>query len=315
MARRRRREEHENHERWLVSYADLLTLLFAFFVVMYAVSSVNEGKFRVLSSSLVASFRTPARSLEPIQVGEPVKSPLSVPPINLSAQSPSGVHHERSLEHVGEDGRLQNPYWAGDSSMADLDRAAVRIRAAMASLIEQGLVEVRRMTHWLEVEIKASVLFASGSAALEPDAIPVLERLALILRDVENPIDVEGFTDNVPIANAVFPSNWELSAARSASVVRLFVEKGVQPGRMVVIGFGEFRPVAENSNEQGRTRNRRVVVSILMKDRARRDTVPPLGSQGTEEAAGDPAVKASSSAADGSPVPLPGVAMAVSAER
>lgn len=280
MARRRRHEEHENHERWLISYADLLTLMFAFFVVMYAVSSVNEGKFRVLASSLVASFRAPTRSLEPIQLGESVTSPLAVAPVDLSARSLSAVPRELAMGQAGEEKQVQNEQYPGDPATAELKSAARRIKVAMAPLVEQGLVEVRRMTHWLEVEIKASILFSSGSAALEPGALPVLERLALILRDLENPIDVEGFTDDVPIANAVFPSNWELSAARSASVVRLFVEKGVPPGRMVVVGFGEFRPIAENTSEQGRSRNRRVIVSILTKDRARRGIVLPSAASG-----------------------------------
>lgn len=276
MARRRRHEEHENHERWLVSYADLLTLMFAFFVVMYSMSSVNEGKFRVLASSLVASFRAPNRSLEPIQVGEPVKSTVSVRPVNLDSSGAFVAPRELLMGQVGRNHPQSHPAVGGDVPMRDLDFAAEEISAAMAPLIEQGMVEIRHMSQWLEIEIKASILFASGSAQLEPQALPVLERLAEIVHRLDNPIEVEGFTDNVPIANTIFPSNWELSAARSASVVRLFAEKGVQPQRMVVIGFGEHRPVAANTSEEGKSRNRRVVISILLKDRARRFAPPAL---------------------------------------
>jgi chemotaxis protein MotB len=279
MARGRHREEHENHERWLISYADLLTLMFAFFVVMYAVSSVNEGKFRVLANSLVASFRTPNQSLEPIQVGELIKPTASVTPINVASRAALNMPQERLLVQVSEGEQFSKPATDGDLESTDLDLAAERIRAAMAPLIEQGTVEVRHMKHWLEIEMKASILFASGSARLEPEALPVLEQLAGIVRHLENPLEVEGYTDNVPISTTVFPSNWELSAARSASVVRLFAEKGVQPQRMVAIGFGEHRPIAENTTEQGRSRNRRVVVSILMHDQARHFTEPPLVEQ------------------------------------
>jgi chemotaxis protein MotB len=315
MVRRRRQEQHDNHERWLVSYADLLTLMFAFFVVMYAMSSVNEGKFRVLASSLVASFRAPTRSLEPIQMGEPVKSPIAVPPINLPTHGLSDVPHKLAMVPAAENARLQNGYAAADPSTADLDFAALQIRAAMAPLIEQGLVNVRHMTYWLEVEIKASILFASGSATLESGALPVLERLALILRGLENPIEVEGFTDNVPISNAVFPSNWELSAARAASVVRLFVDQGVPPKRMAVVGFGEFRPIAENTSEQGRRRNRRVIVSVLMKDRTRHDAIPPSCAQTLKESTNERVFKASPSETGVVPGRLPVEAMVVSAER
>lgn len=315
MGRRKRHEEHANNERWLISYADLLTLMFAFFVVMYSVSSVNEGKFRVLASSLVVSFRAPNRSLEPIQVGEPIKSPVSVTPVNLQGRVAFDAPRDLLIGQMGEDQRLFYPSTPKDLPSADLDRAAETIRAAMAPLIEQGLVEVRHMRHWLEIEIKASILFASGSARLESQALPVLERLADIVHRLENPIEVEGYTDNVPIANAVFPSNWELSAARSASVVRLFAQKGVQPERMVAIGFGEYRPIAENTSEQGRSRNRRVVVSILMEDRARQVAVLPLLAQSAAPPHTD-GVTDASRAGDEAPSslsPLP--AMLVSAER
>ncbi|MGF1615535.1 MAG: flagellar motor protein MotD [Gammaproteobacteria bacterium] len=280
MARRRRQEVHENQERWLVSYADLVTLMFAFFVVMYAISSVNEGKFRVLSSSLVESFGSPPRSGEPIQVGDPTTSRLLVNPFELvgTVVLPDGAQQQVafSRRRMGNETELRDLHTGRDADAGELDATAIQIKAAMAPLIDQGLVEVRRERHWVEVEIKASVLFASGSAQLEPQALPVLEQLAEILRQLHNPIEVEGFTDNVPIANTVFPSNWELSAARSASVVRLFAEKGVQPQRMVVIGFGEYQPIAQNTSEQGRSRNRRVVVSILMQDRVHRVTDAPL---------------------------------------
>lgn len=267
MARKHRHEEHENHERWLVSYADFITLLFAFFVVMYSISSVNEGKFRVLANSLIAAFRDPTRSLEPIQVGKLVRAPN----IQRTSILQAPVPLDRPSLSSHEPGRKQGE-GIGDTAtprglvMADLDKIAARIRHAMTPLIDQDLVEVRRSAHWLEVEIKTSILFASGSARLEQTALAVLEKLAEILRGFPNPIEVEGFTDNLPISTPAFPSNWELSAARAASVVHLFMNQGVRPGRMAAIGYGEHRPIADNDTPEGRNRNRRVVIVILMKD-------------------------------------------------
>jgi len=272
MSRKKRSEEHENHERWLVSYADFITLLFAFFVVMYSISSVNEGKYRVLSDSIVAAFRDPARSLHPIQVGDlsrtaqqpdalidrsqPVielfKVPLPVPPEPQSAtqrpQRPAQAREEQS-----------------ESAEIDLasQQLADSIEAAMAELMDQGLIQVRRDSRWIEVEINTSILFPSGSAQLSVEAEPVLRELATRLQSLTNIIHVEGFTDNVPISNFEFRSNWELSAARAASVVHLFTRLGIDPQRMAAVGYGEYRPVASNDTAEGRASNRRVVLVIM----------------------------------------------------
>lgn len=259
MARKPKHEEHENHERWLVSYADFITLLFAFFVVMYAVSSVNEGKYRVLSESLIAAFRSTARSLQPIQVGELTRSPKSEGVveslINQVDQPPLPMHREER--------RLVPEEGAGSGERRDMRRMEGRIERALQELIDKGLIVVRRGELWLEVEINTSILFPSGSARLQPDAVPVLRRIARILKDFPNPIRVEGYTDNVPIRTLAFPSNWELSAARAASVVHLFTDEGIDPRRMAAIGYGEWRPVADNATPEGRARNRRVVLVIL----------------------------------------------------
>jgi len=263
MARKKRAEEHENHERWLVSYADFITLLFAFFVVMYSISSVNEGKYRVLSDSMVAAFRDPARSLEPVQTGVLVREPMqsdtpmgSREPIVESIKTPSPVQPEEP----------STPAEAEDHAVQDL---ADSIEASMADLVDDGLIEVRRDKRWIEVEIKSSILFASGSAALSAASAPVLRELAEKFKPLDNVIHVEGFTDNVPISNFEFLSNWELSAARAASVVHLFTRLGIDPKRLAAIGYGEFRPVASNDTAQGRARNRRVVLVIMSGSDAR----------------------------------------------
>ncbi len=283
MARKKRSEEHENHERWLVSYADFITLLFAFFVVMYSISSVNEGKYRVLSDAIVAAFRDPARSLEPIQVGQLLRSPVqsdkpldpSKPVIKLFKVP---MPEKPTSERREPDHRAKTPTEPGAQSesqaepqssakQGELDEAsenlAAGIEKSMAELVDQGLIEVRRDKRWIEVEIKSSILFSSGNAELSPQSLPVLSELARTLQPLPNIIHVEGFTDNVPINTLEFRSNWELSAARAASVVHLFTRLGIDPQRMAAIGYGEYRPVAANTTAQGRARNRRVVLVIM----------------------------------------------------
>ncbi|MDV3238370.1 MAG: flagellar motor protein MotD [Gammaproteobacteria bacterium] len=271
MARKQKHEEHENHERWLVSYADFITLLFAFFVVMYALSSVNEGKYRVLSDSLVAAFRSAPRSMDPVQLGEIQRtvdsgsqsvigepSLIALPiPVVPDVVSESDLQQSRP--------RPRPPGAAGPAGYVDpgVQHIAEAIVEAMGGLIRDDLIRVRRDERWLEVEIRSSILFPSGSARLTPDSFPILEQLAKILAPFPNPIHVEGFTDNVPISTVQYLSNWELSAARAASVVHLFTDYGVEPGRMAAIGYGEYKPVAPNDTPEGRARNRRVVLVIM----------------------------------------------------
>lgn len=276
MARKKKHEEHENHERWLISYADFITLLFAFFVVMYSVSSINEGKYRVLSDALVASFRSSARSVEPIQVGELSKS-AKVPGLIKGLVDQKGSNHQYDKKSIspfkvekvntGHKGESQPPD-SGDNTAKNGGKEAIAkmadaLERSMSKLIQQDLIAVRRNDLWVEVEIKTSILFPSGSAILQHEALPVLSEIANILKDFPNPIRVEGFTDSVPINTVAFPSNWELSAGRAASVVHLFTKEGVEPRRMAAIGFGEYRPIGDNSTPNGRNRNRRVVVLIL----------------------------------------------------
>ncbi|MHB8551351.1 MAG: flagellar motor protein MotD [Acidiferrobacterales bacterium] len=271
MARKKKQEEHENHERWLVSYADFITLLFAFFVVMYSVSAVNEGKFRVLSDALMAAFRGEPKTVLPIQFGNPARVPIKQPsdPLQRLGQPLSGEAQGSSapiaLPVPVPSAAPQPKAYGGQASRqaAAIKKMSDQIERAMHSLIKAKLIVVRRSSLYLAVEIKASVLYPSGSAKLQADAVPVLAKIAKVLREFPNPIHVEGFTDNKPIHTVAYPSNWELSAARAVSVVQLFMRAGVDPTRMAAIGFGKFRPVASNDTRMGRNRNRRVVLMIL----------------------------------------------------
>lgn len=275
MARKAKHEEHENHERWLVSYADFITLLFAFFVVMYSISSVNEGKYRVLSDSLTAAFRAAPHSMTPVQVGEqkpnhaqgdapvpgsPSLIALPVPTISApTVTSPAPADRREKQDKPAEADKSDRK----SPDVPVMDEIADQIIDAMGGLIRDDLISVRRDTRWLEVEIKSSILYPSGSAQLARAAYPMLEELARILAAFPNPIHVEGFTDNMPIHTVQFPSNWELSAARAASVVHLFTGYGVAPERMAAIGYGEYKPIADNATPEGRAQNRRVVLVIM----------------------------------------------------
>ncbi len=261
-------EEHENHERWLISYADFITLLFAFFVVMYSVSSVNEGKYRVLSDSLDAAFRSPNRSAQPIQLGQLVRSPNVVAAdmekpaagIGLSNLPPTRFSEPVSRELNEE--AITKGKDLNETKAKRIDKLGKTLTKALSPLIAQGVVDVSRTDDWIEIAINSAILFPSGSALLSRQSIPVLEKIASLLKSFESSIHVEGFTDNVPINSQVYPSNWELSAARAASVVHLFSKSGIEAARLAAVGYGEHHPMANNRTEEGRQKNRRVVLIV-----------------------------------------------------
>jgi chemotaxis protein MotB len=249
MARKKPQEEHENLERWLVSYADFITLLFAFFVVMYAISSINEGKYRVLSDSLVQAFQEKPTSDKLIYLGAKETEILQGTGKPIGKTVP-----QRSAEDA-------NP--AVQKETEHMKRIARNVQTAMAPLVEKGQVRVTRSPRGIMVEINASTLFPSGDATLQPSSAQALAAVAQVLSQVDNPVQVEGHTDNIPISSPTYPSNWELSSARAGSVVRLLTEAGVPPGRLVAIGYADNKPVDSNTSPEGRSRNRRVNVLIL----------------------------------------------------
>ncbi|HEX5127585.1 MAG TPA: flagellar motor protein MotD [Rhodocyclaceae bacterium] len=245
MARRKHIEEHENHERWLVSYADFITLLFAFFVVMYALSSVNEGKYRVLSDSLVNAFRSTTNAQ-----GVSVAAVQRSNDASIQAVIAKTPRADPATEKLRQENRQKM------RSMAD------EIKRALEPLVAGGQVHVTEGVHGISVEINASVLFLPGDALLSPDAVRALRAVAEVIAKGEFPITVEGHTDTLPISTPNFPSNWELSAVRASSVVRLFVGAGVDPRRLTAAGYGDQRPIADNATPEGRARNRRVTILI-----------------------------------------------------
>lgn len=249
MARRPHVEEPENHERWLVSYADFITLLFAFFVVMYSISSVNDGKYRVLSDSLVSAFR----KVESTPLSNPLGPTMMVGGRVMQGQL--GIKPSVPIKNIKEEEKKRQ-------LREKMRTVAKDLLEALGPLIQEGKVRVTEGIKGVAIEINASLLFAVGDAKLEPQAVKALHAVAEVLARTESPIIVEGHTDPTPIKTAQFPSNWELSGARAASVVRLFVEAGVAPQRLTATGYGEQRPVASNDLAEGRARNRRVAILI-----------------------------------------------------
>jgi chemotaxis protein MotB len=258
--RRKKHEEHANHEAWAIPYGDLVTLLLAFFVVMYAISSVNDGKYRLLSDSLNAAFRGTPTTTDVVQVGEKQ--------LGSGADLRMSIVQQVTLQ--GQPRSLLNPpkpVLAGvDERTRELREMAEEVERAMASLIDADLVAVRRHDDSIEVEIKTDILFPSGVATVSAGATPVLAQLATTLRPFTNPIRVEGYTDDRPIRTAAFPSNWELSAGRAASVVHLLTDNGISPTRLAVVAYGEHRPLKPNDSAEARNANRRVVLVILNND-------------------------------------------------
>ena len=272
MARKKKHEEHVNAEAWAIPYGDLVTLLFALFTVMYAVSSVNEGKFRILSDSMIAALNGAPKTVQPINVGqkqqtgkEGDKQLVGVSPTALmrlrAPQSTVGAILEPMLAGAGA--TLANQGSPEDGHSGSLLRMEHEVQEAMKPLIDAKLVSGRRENLWLEIESNSDILFPSGAGDFASAAEPVLDKLADVLKPFPNPIRVEGHTDDRPIHSAVFPSNWELSAARAASVVHQFMKAGVDPQRLEIVGFGELHPRSPNDSAEGRNANRRVAVLVL----------------------------------------------------
>ncbi len=244
--RRREADEHENHERWLVSYADFITLLFAFFVVMYALSSINEGKYRVMSESISSAFRSIPYGTMGGQLG--VNTSQNTP---IAITTPSRRLPPNPKTNVSESVKREK-----------LRTTAKELNKALGPLVDQGKVTVTEGALGITVDINASVLFAPGDARLDLGAVRALAAVAQILAPTDFPITVEGHTDNTPINTPQFPTNWELSGNRASSVVRLFIESGVDGRRLTATGFADQRPIADNATPEGRQRNRRVSIAI-----------------------------------------------------
>ncbi len=246
----------------MVSYADFITLLFAFFVVMYAISSVNEGKYKTLSDSLGDAFSNKEQSsneqqsneLDLIQIGA---APTTIQPIPLENPTTVEVEKRRELSEEILKERRQ------------LGEVSEQLEQVLAPFIDDKLVSVKKSDYWIELEMNSEMLFLSGDSELSKKALPVLKKIAEVINPLPNMINIEGHTDNIPIDNVKFRSNWDLSSARATSVVHEFVKEGINPLRLSAIGYGEFHPIGDNTIEAGRFNNRRVVLVLMAQAFAR----------------------------------------------
>jgi chemotaxis protein MotB len=269
--KKKKHEDHVNHEAWAIPYADLMTLLLAFFVVMYAVSVVNEGKYRVMSNSIIEAFNGSSHVIAPMP--QTRTSPHNVDPAMAAPQGQPGAAttpvnvpipaKPQSVRVMDVRQTLQDR-----TEQKNLEVIRDQIQRAMQPLIDKQMVIVRKTTHWLEIELRTDILFPSGVAKLSDQADGVLDQMAGILKPFPNAVRIEGYTDDRPINTSLYPSNWELSAARAAAVARLFSEQGVEPARLGIVGWSEYRPAADNTTADGRNHNRRVLIVILSNDGA-----------------------------------------------
>jgi chemotaxis protein MotB len=357
MARQRRKVfvDANNHDRWIVSYADFITLLFAFFVVMYSISSVNEGKYRSLTASLGSAFSnkdTQEKVVNPVvqsdtsmshaqfiplemtfesQIGaqqaevtdkqqweltscppiamklteeQPTPLPINTRPalldaltvpfeaakinepqektgadndsetqagpladINKSALSDTlNVPFEAATKEVPPEPEVDKKRELSEEILKErkkLGQVSDQLENALSSFIKDDLVSVTRNDYWIELQMNSELLFLSGEAALSRKAQPVLKEIAQVINTLPNAVNVEGHTDNIPINNIKFPSNWDLSSARATSVVQELIRAGVDPTRLSALGYGEFHPLGDNSTGEGRFKNRRVTLVLM----------------------------------------------------
>ncbi|HWC36526.1 MAG TPA: flagellar motor protein MotB [Mycobacteriales bacterium] len=253
--------EHDNSERWLLTYADMITLLLALFIVLYSISVVNKSKFDAFTASLHKS-----KAVGQPEIQHPAPHPTTTP------MPPDTVLHK------------------------DLKALEAQLHAALAKAHLTNAATLRINTQGLEVRLTDGVLFNTGKAALLPAGIRVLQAIGPVIAAHSNPVEVRGYTDNVVIKTAQFPTNWELSTARATSVLRYLLDAfHLAPGRMSATGYGETHPLVPNTSAANRARNRRVVVEF----------VAPLQPQAA--AAAPPAPAAGGTATPGTSPPTPAV--------
>ncbi|MDP2072229.1 flagellar motor protein MotD [Methylotenera sp.] len=243
-------DDEESTDRWLVSYADFITLLFAFFVVMYSISSVNQGKYNELTSSMGTAFTGGSASSQ-LKINT---KPSPGADSKLKGQ-PYSMIKPLPLSHLyNEKMRREREAMTG---------MGVDLSNKLSPLINEGKVRVVQNNRGIRIDINDSLLFNPGSADLAGAASGVLNEIAPMIKDNQRLIQVEGHTDNIAIHNDTFFSNWELSAVRASSVVRMLSEAGIADGRLSALGFGSTQPISENATVSGRAKNRRVSIMIL----------------------------------------------------
>ncbi|MGP9801414.1 flagellar motor protein MotB [Rheinheimera sp. NSM] len=249
--------EQEQLDRWLVSYADYMTLMFALFVVLYAMSIVKEEQYNVLADSIARMFEKPEQSGSGVPGSSVLTKPAPQSELELygtsleDAKGPSLVADAKQLSEVTAK-QLGSP----------LQSVEQQLTRALANLLEQGLAKIQQDENWLSIELSSGLLFASGSATATSSAQTLLAEITKVINPINNFIRVRGYTDDQPINNELFASNWELSVSRATSVLRMLEQLGTAPQRMAIEGFGQYYPFSANDSAQGRAANRKVVIAI-----------------------------------------------------
>jgi chemotaxis protein MotB len=244
----------ENHERWLVSYADFVTLLFAFFVVMFSHSNMDKDKVQEFSQQFQKYMQRQPPSSKTAPAGAPKAVPAAMPT------------HE-------------------DLTMAEMKGSIAQLERDLTQEIKQGKIELSLQARGLVMSLRESAFFAPGEANLQPESLGILNKVAEALTRIPGQIRLEGHTDNAPIHTASYPSNWQLSAARAITVLRLLSSRyQIDPDRLAAAGYGEFRPLVANDTPEDRAKNRRVDVVILTKDAAAMEPAERAGNSADADA-------------------------------
>ncbi|MGB7585770.1 MAG: flagellar motor protein MotB [Terriglobales bacterium] len=262
MSRRKKHAAHANHERWLVSYADFITLLFAFFVVLYASAVVDNKKIAQVSAAIQGGFQQlgafSGNTSEPNHAGSANQAPVVLPE---PAPAPLPVNNASA----GVAG--------GSFGPPDVDKLRHELEQALGEEIKKHEIEMRVTPEGLVVSLREVGFFNTGGATLLTGGQDTLTRIAKVLNAQGFHIRVEGHTDNIPIHNSQFKSNWELSTARATEVVSLLIEKhGFDPSQISAAGYSQYRPIASNDTEEGRQTNRRVDIVVVAR-------TPPLNAK------------------------------------
>lgn len=268
MIRRKHPRAHANHERWLVSYADFITLLFAFFVVLYASAQVDQRKIGKLAVAIQVAFQ---------ELGVFPASTTKVP-VQADHLIPfSAVQALDTIKHDTELGRIPSPPLdrvSNPSEEANLSALQAELQQALQKEIAMHTVALHRESEGLVISLREFGFFDSGSATLRPSAMPALDRIASILAIRTCRLRIEGHTDNVPIHTPQIASNWELSTARSTELVRLLIVRyRFSPERLSAAGYAQYHAIASNATPQGRAQNRRVDLVILTEHVIRSDSL------------------------------------------
>jgi len=242
---RRKAVQHESHDRWLVSYADFITLLFAFFVVMFASTQADRSKAK--------------------QYSEAVKEALEHGQLSAAISVVLGRGKHEAVKSMSEDSlRFSQPPPPAPAHPADLVKSLATLQSGLEAELKSGKVQVTLEPRGLVISLREAGFFASGDDAVSPDSIPSIAKIAAVIQGVENPLRLEGYTDSVPIHTPRFHSNWDLSAARSIAMLELLQQKfQIPPERMTVAGYAENAPADSNDTVEGRAHNRRVELVLL----------------------------------------------------